>query len=236
MDHGIVLDQLVLQPAGVWPGIGREVLRRFADTAAEGVRRMHDAIERGDLPPRTALLGRIRGTGPGVSFRLLVQTMEVAYPAPLRSPFEGSHCVAGAELPLCEILDPSRDDSFLRLRFDAGSVELPMHTHEISDRFIMVVRGRGFYHVSSSTLEEFHADTVHTVAVRTRDVLIFPRGTVHTFSTTTEPLHLLSYHAPHVPLEDPRQYTLPNEIVCPGLTMRPEDSTIVFDPAWNIVV
>lgn len=236
MTASVTLDPVLLQPPGRLHEFGREVLQRFADAAAGAVGRVSEAVRRGDVSPRTALLGRVRGTGPGVSFGLLARVIEVAYPAPLRTPFEGSTSVAGAVLDLRELLGRERGDAFLKLRFAARSVDLPMHAHETSDRFILVVRGRGFFHVSPDPLEAFTATSVRTVAVRERDVLVFPRGTVHTFSTTTKALHLLSYHAPHIPLDDPRQYTLPENVVCPGLRLKPTESGIMFDPAWNVLV
>jgi len=47
------------------------------------------------------------------------------------------------------------------------------------------------------------------IAARERDVFIFTRGVVHTFSTTDQPMVLLSCHLPFIHLDDARQYTLP---------------------------
>ncbi len=185
--------------------------------------------------PRAAI-GRVRGTGPGVSFGSLVEAMRTAFSVEMISPFEGSHSVAGGVLLPAQADLPSRDDGFLFLRFAEGARDLPMHTHEDSDRLIYVLEGRGFFHTSHERLDEFSGEDIRHVPVRSRDVLLFRQGVMHTFSTQAEPLLLLSYHAPFVPLEDPRQYTVPDQVVCPADTFDSKKSRIGCDPAWSRLV
>ena len=179
------------------------------------------------------MFGRIRGTGPGVSFTRLVASLREAFPSPLVSPFEGSHSVSGAVLQACELVSPARDDAMLVLRFDAGSSDLPMHAHEDSERFIYVVGGRGFFHVSAQSVPHFDGRDVRHVPVRASDLIMFSRGTVHTFSTEGEALMLLSCHAPYVPLEDERQYVVPRCRVYPARSADPAQSRIACDAAWT---
>lgn len=146
---------------------------------------------------------------------LTPQTSEVQsdfqrdYPMELQSPFEGVASVAGAVWLGSALFGPGRDDALMKLRFDAGTYELPLHVHEQSDRVIVVLKGSGLFHFTTQTFAEFDGREVASIAVEPGMILIFTRGLLHTFSSPREPLYLLSYHAPFIPLDDPMQYTLP---------------------------
>lgn len=190
-------------------------------------------LDRSRPSENAAFLGRIRGTGPGVSFGALIDAMRHAHPVSLQSPFEGSPSVGGAVLHPRDLLNQTRDDAMLLLRFEAGSIDLPMHAHEHSDRFIYVVSGRGYFHVSDDPVTYLSPAGIRHVPVRARDALLFRRGTVHTFSTDREALLVLSYHGPYVPLDDPKQYTVAQPAICPASLMDPSQSAVSFDAAWN---
>lgn len=131
------------------------------------------------------------------------------YPIELRSPFEGASSVAGAVWPGAELWNQERDDGLAKLRFDRGACELPMHAHEYSDRFIVVLSGAGIFHFSGEPLTDFTGRGVQSAPVTKGDVVCFTRGLVHTFSAPDQQLVLLSYHAPLIAFDDPRQYSLP---------------------------
>jgi len=137
------------------------------------------------------------------------QDFQRDYPMELQSPFEGVDSVAGAAWIGSELFDGDRDDALMKLRFDAGAYELPLHVHEHSDRVIVVLKGSGQFHFTTQTLSGFEGRNVSTLTVEPGMVLVFTRGLLHTFSSPVEPLYLLSYHAPFIPLDDPRQFTLP---------------------------
>lgn len=160
-------------------------------------------------PDRFAATGRIRGTGPGVSFSRTVAVLEEAWPLELRFPFEGSELVGGAAWVASELADQANDGAVVKLHWKAGADDLPMHTHIGSSRFIVVVGGRGFFHVSDRTAETFDGSDVRTIAARRNDVFLFTPGVVHTFSTAEESMTLLSGHLPYIPLDHPGQYALP---------------------------
>jgi len=174
----------------------------------------HKSLRAGDsnsLPRNStgsAAVARLRGTGPGVSFQKAVDVLESAYPVELQYPFENNARVGGAIWP-GTLIESSRTHALMKLRWEAGANDLPMHTHEHSDRFIIVLRGRGFFHVGDGTADQFTGSPVRTIAARERDVFVFSRGTMHTFSTFGDSMELLSCHLPFIPLDDPRQYTLP---------------------------
>ncbi|MFI4854688.1 MAG: cupin domain-containing protein [Phycisphaerales bacterium JB065] len=86
-----------------------------------------------------------------------------------------------------------------------------MHAHEHSDRCIIVLDGRGFFHYSQDPLDRFDGSSVRTVAARQHDVFVFARGVVHTFSTEASPMTLISVQLPFLEFDDPHQYTLSRE-------------------------
>lgn len=229
LEKGISLGGVSLGSESTSPS-GKEALAGLVNGAATCLRRLREA-----MGSRGAAIGRIRGTGPGVSFGALVDRIESSFPLALRSPFEGSNSVGGAVLTLDAALGEPRADALLKLRFAAGSVDLPMHAHEHSDRFIFVISGRGFFHISDRPVSKFDGANIRSVPVRDRDALMFLRGTVHTFSAPTEPLVLLSYHQPYIALDDARQYTLPACRACPMTAPDEFQSRVSCDPAWTIL-
>ncbi len=136
-------------------------------------------------------------------------------PCELHSPFESCAMIAGGVVGCFD------DDALLKLRFAAGTVDLAMHTHQHSRRVLMVVEGSGFFHVSAEALVTFSGRRVHSVAVQPGDIVAFDRDLMHTFSAPTEALTLLSFHAPFIPIDDERQYTLPEYRWFPPLMMPP---------------
>lgn len=178
----------------------------------------------------TAVLGRVRGTGRGVSFGSLVERLEADYPIELVSPFEGSDRVAGAVWAP----DEASGAALAKLRWEAGATDLPMHTHEHADRFIIVLEGRGYFHVTGQSLGEFDGSQVRTVPARERDVFLFTRGVVHTFSTAGSAMTLLSCQAPYLAFDDPRQYSLP-DVIWRAADHHDERAAIGCDRAWTVL-
>lgn len=204
---------------------GEAVLRAILAMAQEALDRLWSHAHQ-----PTAALGRIRGTGRGISFGRLVDRLEADHPIELVSPFEGSTKVAGAVWAP----DHSGAPALAKLRWDAGATDLPMHAHEHSDRFIIVLEGRGYFHVTGQDLGAFDGSVVRTVPARERDVFAFTRGVVHTFSTDRSPMVLLSCQTPYLAFDDPRQYTLPH---CRWRARDHADEapTVACDPAWSIL-
>lgn len=214
---------------------GAEALLSLFQFCRQVVGTLNGRIAAGDLPDRVALSGRIRGTGPAVSFGGLVVEAERAHPLNLHSPFEGEDCVSGAVWDAKALVDDRSTDGIVKLRFEAGATTLPMHTHEGSARFIIVLEGRGFYHASDEPLDRFTGKQVRTIAVRERDAVLFTGGVVHTFSAFDSPLVLLSYHSPFIPLDDPRQYTLPEVRWTAKQGLRRGDARVIMDDAWSVL-
>ncbi len=184
---------------------------------------------------QSVALGRLRGTGPGVSCKALADELETALPRTLEFPFEGSARVGGAVWS-GELLRPPLPQSLAKLRWEPGANDLPMHTHESSDRCIIVLEGRGFFHISDEAGSAFTGERVQTIAARERDVFVFRRGVVHTFSTTAWGMTLLSCQLPFVPFDDPGQYTLPRVRWIARDRMAQSASAIVLDVSSGAVL
>ncbi len=203
---------------------GQQVLAALIELGQAAIRQFTDS------QAGTAAIGRIRGTGPGVSFGELVARLEADLPIQPRTPFEGAQSIAGAIWP-----QPAGGENALaKLEFAAGTDRLPLHLHAHSDRFIMVLDGRGLFHVTEDQRKTAKAGRVRSIPIRSRDALVFRRGTLHTFSTQAEPLVLLSLQCPFIPFDDPRQYTVPDTPWYPTDLCDPT-ARVACDPAWNVV-
>ncbi|MCR9294080.1 MAG: cupin domain-containing protein [bacterium] len=123
------------------------------------------------------------------------------YPVHLQSPFEDVAAIAGGIWQLS-----SRSDALLKLVFQPWTQDLPIHSHDYSERVIFVLDGRADFVVADQ-----HGATSE-VKVSRGDVLVFFRGTKHTFRTAENQLVLMSYHSPFIELDDPRQFRLIGEL------------------------
>jgi hypothetical protein len=228
---------LAIEPLAIDPAATQSPAAAFEALAAVAqsyLGQMSASVNAAVLPRRAALLTRVRGTGPGVSFGRVVDALKSA-PLDWKCPFEGSLNVSGAVLTAVDLLGGRRDDGFLFLRFKPQTQDLPLHVHDDSDRFIFANGGRGFFHVSPDELEAGRARRLRHTPVRNRDALMFRRGTVHTFSTADEPLTLLSYHHPYLPLEDERQYRVSSPPETPAEFLRDQRAVVSFDAGWNVL-
>lgn len=192
---------------------GKPAVLRLFELMAGNLAAFLDESRRGPFAPRWLRFGSLDG---GL-VRDLVRDAERDYPIELRSPFEGVDTIAGGLWLGRELAGRGRADGIAKLRFGAGTLDLPVHAHEHSDRLIVVLAGTGFFHVSNEPLAGFTGDDVRHIAVCLGDVLVFPRDLLHTFSAPNEALILLSYHSPVIAFDDQRQYTVP------GKTWRPRD-------------
>lgn len=209
--------------------LGTRVLGGILDMAAQALRELETH------GTRLAAVGRLRGTGRGVHFRDMIAALESRHPLELVSPFEDSQLVAGAAWVGHDLLGPGTDAAMAKLRWDRGAGDLPLHVHDFSDRFIIVHCGRGFFHVTDESFDEFTGRNVRSIPARERDVFMFTRGVVHTFSTLDEPMTLLSCQLPYKAFDDPDQFRLPR--VRWTARDNPETATpeVGIDPAWTML-
>ncbi len=214
VETGAGLCVLAGEPAGVsgrWSG----ALSGFFTVARRVLAGVRADVRLGRLGPRVFLYGQAGDHGLGDVLDGLMDRIDLEYAIELQSPFEDTASIAGALWSGREILGNGFDDGLAKLRFGAGTLDLPLHVHEHSDRFIAVLDGSGRFWWSHEPLAGFTGAGIQSVAVRPGDVLVFSRDLLHTFSAPTQDLVLLSYHSPEIAFDDPRQYTLPDLIWSP---------------------
>lgn len=192
-------------PARRWSG----ALAEFFEVGQRVVRQVHADIRSGRLASPTFLFGPAGEHGLAHALDSLLSRIDREYEIELKAPFEETESIAGALWSGRELLGLHRDDGLAKLRFAQGTLDLPVHSHEHSDRFIAVLEGTGRFWWAEESLRDFTGRDVRSVPVNTGDVLVFTRGMLHTFSAPGENLVLLSYHSPEIPFDDPRQYTIP---------------------------
>lgn len=232
----IKLDGIEIPDYHGGPINGRDAFQGLTTMAATALSRFKAELARRGGDGRGAAVGCVRGTGPRVSFGALVDALERDEPRELRGPFENTDSISGAVWKASDMLGSEYETALLKLRFDKGTDNLPLHAHLHSDRVIFVLSGRGFYHASSEPMGSFTGRDVQSIAVRERDALVFTRGVVHTFTAPTKPLVLLSFHAPFIPLDQPDQYTVTmQQHTCFSETRSP-DAIIGCVPAWTLLV
>ncbi len=130
-----------------------------------------------------------------------LQALRDDYPLNLESPFEEVSTIAGGIWKASQLCEGN--DALLKLCFQPGTMDLPLHSHDHSDRVIFVVEGSGtFEFIPDSTGQ------ISMIEIACGDLLMFARGTVHSFRTPMDGLQLISYHSPFIDLQDSRQYTV----------------------------
>ena len=217
---------------------GTRVFAGLLGLAASGMSQV-DRLSREHNRP-VAAMSRIRGTGRGIHFGEHVRAMEKEHPITLQSPFEGSRLVAGAAWVGTDLLSGDRRDvvqhdaAIAKLRWEAGADDLPLHVHDHSARFIIVLEGRGYFHVCDQSAEGFDGTGVRSIPARERDVFAFTPKLLHTFSTAEFPMTLLSVQMPYLAFDDPDQYRLPARLWTARDNPEPTPPTVTCDPWWAI--
>ena len=85
-------------------------------------------------------------------------------PVAITPEFEGNAGIKGGAWP---------SDALVYLRFAAGTVDLPLHVHEYSDRFIVIDAGVGLFHYVPNAHEP---NELRSLIVKARDVTNSGRG------------------------------------------------------------
>ncbi len=171
--------------------------------------------------------GRIAVGSMAQSISVLADQLLRAHPTRVEPGFEGNAGISGGAWRN----DDDEGDALVYLRFSEGTVDLPLHVHEFSDRFIAVAEGSGLFHYMPAGE---NCGELRSVVVQAGDVVVFTRGLVHTFTAPIAELVLLSYHAPFLAFGDARQFRIPRDpcdrrfVWSPGQLVRPvtEDATI----------
>lgn len=235
MDGVLGLGKLELAVEEGASPLGTRVLAALVALAETAIARLHQLRAANPVNAPAAVLSRLRGTGRGVSSTRLFAEVERSHPISLEYPFEGSDRVGGAVWVARDLLAGASNASVAKLCWDSRATDLPMHVHDHSDRFIIVIKGRGYFHITDESAEEFTGTKVRSVPARERDIFLFSRGAVHTFSTEAEPMVLLSCQLPFLAFDDPRQYRLPKVRWTAKDHRDSYRSTVACDPAWSVL-
>ncbi len=155
--------------------------------------------------------GRIAVGSTAPSPSVLADQLLEAHPIRVEAGFEGNAGISGGAWR-------DDDDALVYLCFSEGTVDLPLHVHEFSDRFIAVADGFGLFHYMPRGAR---CNELRSVVVQAGDVVVLTRGLVHTFTAPVAELVLLSYHAPYFAFEDPRQFTISDVSIRDGYGWMP---------------
>ncbi len=210
----------VRETVGLWTSSGSDegvaVLRVLMDLGQQAIDEADRLVRRGRMKAPFAI-GRLMAHVDTPPLLHAIELAEWSRPIEMRSPFEDCETIAGGLWTAEEVFGARREDGLAKLRFAAGTNDLPAHVHEHSDRCLFVLEGEGSFHVSPSDWRTFDETGIESVPVRAGDVVVFNRGVLHTFSAPRRELVLASYHSPALPFDDPRQYTLPTRMWRPSV-------------------
>jgi len=145
------------------------------------------------------------------SFQNLLSRTEKGHPIHLSSPFEGCQTIEGGlwEAQNWPVENSDSFDAIIKLAWGHNTMNLPAHIHEGSSRVVVITKGKGFFHFSTTDFEDFNGQNISMLEITEGNIICFPGDYIHTFSTNeSSSLEFLSYHNPYFGLDDPRQYTL----------------------------
>jgi quercetin dioxygenase-like cupin family protein len=159
---------------------------------------------------RALFAGQLPGWIEGVKLRAFMHRIELEHPIHPEAPFEGTSRIAGAAWLASREFGEDVADGIAKLCFAPNTAELPLHTHEQSERFIFCLHGRGTFHYTKTMLDDFDGGETKEVCIRAGSFVLFSRQVLHTFSASRPGMVLVSYQSPSLAFDDPDQYTLPN--------------------------
>ena len=133
-----------------------------------------------------------------------IEQMEKRYPRHLNPVFNDPDAIENivANAWTGDVLGNGRQDAIIRMSFEQGTDNLPLHVHEQSDRVLVVESGVGYGYYATVSPEIFSASDVRRVSIEAGDIITFPRNTTHTFQSTEELIKTITYHSPYVDFSD----------------------------------
>lgn len=202
----------VRETLGLWTAArgdeGIAILRALMDLGQQVIDEADRLVRRGRMEaPFT--IGRLLVHDDTLPLHHAMELAERSRPIQLQSPFEDCETISGGLWTADQVFESHREDGLAKLRFGAGTNDLPAHVHEHSDRCLYVLEGEGNFHASQCDWRSFDGTGIESVPVRAGDVVVFNRGVLHTFSAPRRELVLISYHSPVLAFGNPGQYTLP---------------------------
>ncbi len=144
----------------------------------------------------------------------MLEHLDKVHPNPLQEGFEGQPLIAGAVYRCSQLGGPS-DAAMIKLHFQPGAVDLPIHIHPLSARVLIVLQGKGTFYFSHANFESFSGTPVYTQEIGPGSVVVFQNNYLHTFGAAQSSLTMLSFHFPFVELNDEHQWSLPSQKILP---------------------
>jgi quercetin dioxygenase-like cupin family protein len=182
---------------------GTTPTRRTVAAGIRAVRQFVDEANRGLRPPRSFLRGRIES--PAID-RLL---REFESPTGLGEPavrLHQPHRELQQLWPVQDLLGFESQDLVARVQIQPSSKREFFHTHEHSDRLVLLTKGSGELHVCPGETKLFPRDLTRLTLVP-GDVVFLARGTAHAFHAGPESAEALVWHCPYVTHGDPDYQT-----------------------------
>ena len=191
-------------------------LSQLFETGRSAVRMLRQHCQDRSPDGRACFVGQLPGWIKGATLRTFMHRVELEHPIRPKAPFEGTERIAGAAWLASHELGEDADDGIAKLCFAPNTANLPLHTHEQSERFIFCLQGRGTFHFCCTPLHAFDGTDVRSVPIRPGEFVLFSRNILHTFSSWRPGMILISYQAPSLPFDHIDQYTLPSGISISG--------------------
>ncbi|MEQ9616802.1 MAG: cupin domain-containing protein [Phycisphaerales bacterium] len=210
-DGGLL--QLDASPIGK---CGEDGLAQLFEIGRSAVRILRHHCQHKSPDGRACFVGQLPGWIEGAKLRAFMHRIELQHPIRPEAPFEGTARIAGAAWLASRELGDDADDGIAKLCFAPNTANLPLHTHEQSERFIFCLQGRGTFHYCRTALDEFDGSGTREVPIRAGSFVLFSRKVLHTFSSCRPGVVLISYQSPSLAFDDPDQYTLPTDTWTPS--------------------
>lgn len=176
--------------------------RTLAGTGVLAVRQVREEAERGLRGPRSLVAGRLKE--PSVEWLLeQVESSRVLDDPPVRLHQPGG--VSVQLWPLQDILKAPSGDVIARVRFTPPAGGQRFHSHDHSDRCVLILQGRGTLRTLDESAE---SQEPSSRALGPGDVVLLPRGLAHLFVPGPERVEALVWHCPYVTHGNPGYLTL----------------------------
>lgn len=171
---------------------GTTPTRRTVAAGVTVVRQFVEEANRGLRPPRSVIRGRVESP----AFDKLLGEFEspAGFSVP-RVRLHQPHRVSEQLWTVRDLLGFESQDVVARVIIHASAKRELFHTHEHSDRLVLLTKGSGELHVCPDEAKHF---TLHP-----GDVVFLARGAAHAFEAGAEGAEAIVWHCPYVTHGDP---------------------------------
>lgn len=174
-------------------------LRGTVAFGVNAVRQFRDEVEQGIRSDRSYLLGSVESP----SMEQLLGSLEFSEPSvTLHKP----HYIRQMLWPVRDVLSSDSNDVISFVNIESTSEKEFFHSHDHSDRLVLIAKGSGTLYVSPGDPKYFPRDlTQHDLAPG--DLVFLARGTSHQFRAGQDGAQGLVWHCPYIPHGEPEYET-----------------------------